>query len=186
MVVDRSHAENTLPARLFKISHLDDHRQYLHKIDEADNREKQGHAHHKHRGRDKSAQGQRSRIPHKHLCRGYVKQQKTQQAPHHRSGDGTDPRVLPDGHNGQEGGHQNGHAGAQSIQAVGEIHAVVRAQHDKKQGWHKQDTQVQKLPVIKTAGEWDQHIRPHLAAVHHIPGENPRDHKLSHQLLHGL
>ena len=182
--MDRRHLENPLSPCTLKVGYLDNDRQHLYQINQSHQSDENRHLHHKCAGRHKASQSQRAGISHKHLGRIHIKQKKAEKTSHHSPGNGTDARVLADGHNRKEGRHQNRHTGAEAVKAVCEIYSIVRTQHDKKQSRYKQNRRkFQEKAVVKAAGERNQHGGTHLPAADQVIGENACNHKLSDELL---
>ena len=132
MMVDRRHLEDPLSAGHLEIANLQNIRQYFRQINKSHDRDKQRHLQHISRSRHKTAKRQRTRIPHEYACRIYVKQQKSEQRSHHRTGNRLDPAACSNGHHRKKGCYDHCDRGSQTIQAVREIRPVCGTHYDKK------------------------------------------------------
>ena len=141
MVVERGHLEHALAVRELEIADLDDVRQGLDDVHDAERHEDERHIVGKGQRRDRAAEKERTRVAHEHLRRVEIIDQKAQQAAGNAGGEHTEgqkPLAPEDGDDGEEDAHRHRRARGEAVHTVGEVHGVDRADDDEGRKDHIQ------------------------------------------------
>ena len=119
--MDRSHPENTPAAADLKIDHLYHHGEDLRQVDETHHRQKQRHLQKISACCHEPTQGKGTRISHKYAGGMYIKEQKSQKRPCHRTGNRRNLCLQPHCRHRKKGCHHNGDTARKAVQAGSDI-----------------------------------------------------------------
>ena len=162
MMMQRRHLEDTLLVAQFVAAHLQHHRDRFEDEDAADERQQQFLADDDGDRADGAAQSQRADVAHEDLRRMGVVPEKSDGCAHHGAAEdgqladhghalqfkvvGKDHVAADIGEHGQRAGGDDGAADGQTVEAVGQVHRVRRADQHKDdpndKGQKRQEAQV--------------------------------------------
>ena len=120
-----------------------------------------------------------TRIPHKHTCRIYIKQQKSKECSHHRTGNRLNSAFCSNCDNRKECCNQNRNTGCQAVQSICKIHTIYGSDHYKEHQWNCQPSNVQ----ISSPTKRNQHCKWNPCKFHHIKCKDCCYHDLKCHLL---
>jgi len=164
MMVDRRHLENSFSVCCLEIGYLDHNGQYLNKVDQSHQDNKQRHLHGISHTSHKTAQCQRTGVSHKYLGRIYIKQKEAHKAAYNRTGNRLHTTVHSKGNNSKKYCNNQGNTGSQSVKSVGKVYSVYCTDNRKKQYRNRKPSQIQ----IMSAPERDLHSQGYVGIIYKI------------------